>query len=74
MAFGPQAALPLLDALRNEPALRGYHLLPAARADMLERAGERETAFACWHEAATLAPTSREREWLLKKVRALGRP
>ena len=28
----------ILDALASEPALEGYHLLPAARGDMLERA------------------------------------
>jgi len=34
MAFGPEAALELVDDLRAEPALRGYHLLPTVRGDL----------------------------------------
>ena len=68
MAFGPEAALPLLEALAAEPSLRAYHLLPAARADMLARAGRHEAAAQAWREAAALAPSTREREWLLKKI------
>jgi RNA polymerase sigma factor (sigma-70 family) len=70
MAFGPKMALPLLEALSNEPALRNYHLLPAATADMLARAGDPEAAAQAWRAAAALAPSQREREWLL--ARALG--
>ena len=64
MAFGADAALPLLDALAQEPSLRGYHLLPAARAEMLERAGRPLEASAAWREAAALAGSERERAWL----------
>ena len=39
MAFGPEAGLELVDALADEPALRGYHLLPSVRGDLLERLG-----------------------------------
>jgi RNA polymerase sigma-70 factor, ECF subfamily len=39
MAFGPESALELVDALRSEPALRGYHLLPTVRGDLLEKLG-----------------------------------
>ncbi|MBO9579255.1 MAG: RNA polymerase subunit sigma-24, partial [Microbacteriaceae bacterium] len=31
MAFGPEAALERVDALRDEPKLAGYHLLPSVR-------------------------------------------
>jgi predicted RNA polymerase sigma factor len=68
MAFGPRAALPLLDALAGEPGLRDYHWLPAARADMLGRAGEHAAAAQAWQEAAALAPSAREREWLLARA------
>ena len=71
MAFGVDAALPLLDALAGEPALRGYHLLPAARADMLERAGRQSEAAQAWREAANLAGNARERDWLLGRAAAL---
>jgi RNA polymerase sigma factor (sigma-70 family) len=67
MAFGPQQALPILEALAQEPSLRHYHLLPAARADMLERAGRAEEAAAAWRAAAALAGSERERDWLLAR-------
>src|SRR5207249_2987942 len=35
MAYGPAAALPLVDALVAEPTLARYHLLPTVRADLL---------------------------------------
>ena len=38
MADGPAAGLALVDALRDEPALRGYHLLPSVRGDLLAQA------------------------------------
>ncbi len=36
MAFGPQAALEIVNRLREEPALDSYHLLPSVRGDLLE--------------------------------------
>ena len=38
MAFGPEAGLELVEALAEEPALRGYHLLPSVRGELLARA------------------------------------
>jgi predicted RNA polymerase sigma factor len=72
MAFGPRVALPMLEALGAEPGLRNYHLLPAARADMLERDGQGAAAAACWREAAALASSGREREWLLARAQDAG--
>ena len=65
MAYGPAEGLALLDALDEEPALRGYHLLPAARADFLTKLGRHAEAKAAFEEAARLAPTERERDLLL---------
>ena len=42
MAFGPDQALELVDALLAEPALSSYHLLPSVRGDLLARLGRRE--------------------------------
>src|SRR5262249_42495104 len=39
MVHGPEAGLHALDAIQNDPALRGYYLLPATRADLLLRLG-----------------------------------
>jgi RNA polymerase sigma-70 factor (ECF subfamily) len=71
MGFGPAAGLELLDGLDTEPALRGYHLLPAARGELLERLGREEEAAAEFARAATLSGNARERELL--QARAAGR-
>jgi predicted RNA polymerase sigma factor len=39
MAFGPAAGLELVDALLDDPALAGYHLLPSVRGDLLAKLG-----------------------------------
>ena len=44
MAFGPEAGLELVDALASEPALRGYHLLPSVRGDLLAKLGRGDEA------------------------------
>lgn len=37
MAFGPAAGLELVDVLTEEPSLKGYHLLPSVRGDLLAK-------------------------------------
>jgi RNA polymerase sigma-70 factor (ECF subfamily) len=64
MAFGPAAGLELLDGLASEPALDGYHLLPAARGELLERLGREEEASAEFARAAALSGNAREHELL----------
>jgi RNA polymerase sigma-70 factor (ECF subfamily) len=71
MAFGPAAGLELLDGLASEPALDGYHLLPAARGELLERLGRTEEASAEFARAAALSGNARERDLL--QARAEGR-
>jgi len=72
MADGPQAGLAAVDALAGEPALRGYHLLPAVRGDMLERLGRGDEARAEFARAAGLTRNERERELLLARTRPSG--
>jgi predicted RNA polymerase sigma factor len=72
MADGPAAGLAAVDALADEPALRGYHLLPAVRGDMLERLGRGEEARAEFARAAGLTRNERERALLLARTRAGG--
>jgi RNA polymerase sigma factor (sigma-70 family) len=67
MAFGPAAGLELLDGLASDPALEGYHLLPAARGEMLERLGRAEEASAEFERAAFLTRNERERALLLAR-------
>ncbi|MFK0198447.1 RNA polymerase sigma factor [Streptomyces lavendulae] len=71
MAEGPAAALPLVDALAGEPALRSYHLLPSVRGDLLERLGRGPEARAEFERAADLTRNARERDLLLARAATL---
>jgi RNA polymerase sigma-70 factor (ECF subfamily) len=68
---GPQAGLADLDRLAADPALRGYHYLPAARADLLRRSGRLEEAATAYAEAAALAPPGQERAFLERRLAEL---
>jgi RNA polymerase sigma-70 factor, ECF subfamily len=70
MARGPAAGLELLDDLNGTPALRNYHLLPSARADLLEKLGRLEEARAEFERAAFLTQNSRQRDRLLQRAAA----
>ena len=70
MAFGPQAGLDLVDALTAEPSLRGYHLLPTVRGDLLFKLGRLDEARAEFERAAALTRNARERALLLERARA----
>ena len=72
MAFGPQAALDLVDELAGEPALEGYHWLPSVRGDLLVKLGRPEEARAEFERAAFLTQNLREREMLLERVRRVS--
>jgi RNA polymerase sigma-70 factor, ECF subfamily len=70
MAFGPKAALELVDALTSEPALRGYHLLPAVRGDLLAKLGRDDEARLEFDRAASLTQNAHERAVLLERMAA----
>jgi RNA polymerase sigma factor (sigma-70 family) len=70
MAFGPAAGLELADALMSEPSLRGYHLLPSVRGDLLEKLGRSAEARLEFERAAALTRNARERELLLERAAA----
>ena len=74
MAYGPAAALEIVDALRHESRLREYHLLPSVRGDLLERLGRLEEARAEFSHAASLASNARERTLLLERMAACDPP
>ncbi|MGW2270988.1 RNA polymerase sigma factor [Streptomyces yangpuensis] len=71
MADGPAAALPLVDALAEEPALSAYHLLPSVRGDLLERLGRPREARAEFERAASLTRNEQERTLLLRRAARL---
>jgi len=68
MAFGPAAGLELVDALSSEPLLKGYHLLPSVRGDLLAKLGRHDEARAEFERAASLTRNARERELLLDRA------
>jgi predicted RNA polymerase sigma factor len=72
MAFGPEAGLELVDQLTNARELADYHLLPSVRADLLERLGRREEAYAELTRAAGMTDNEQERLLLLKRAAGLA--
>jgi len=73
MAFGPAAGLELVDALISEPSLKGYHLLPSARGDLLAKLGRSDEARTEFERAASLTQNARERHLLLERAAACSR-
>jgi predicted RNA polymerase sigma factor len=73
MAFGPEAALAIVDELVGVPALAGYHLLPTVRGDLLFKLGRREEARAEFERAADLTKNERERAFLRGRAAACER-
>ena len=70
MRSGPAEGLVLVDALADVPALRGYHLLPAVRGDLLHKLGRGAEARAEFLRAADMARNTRERALLLARAEA----
>ncbi|GAA2857811.1 RNA polymerase sigma factor [Microbacterium arabinogalactanolyticum] len=69
MATGPASALRIIDSLIAAGELRGYHLLPATRGELLLRLGRDDEARAEFAAAARLAGNDRERALLEAKAR-----
>ena len=69
MANGPQSAVTLIDELANSGELDGYHLLHAARADMLRRMGANREAAESYEVALGLVSNESERRFLERRLR-----
>ena len=75
MAYGPAAGLEALEPLADEPALRGYHLLPAVRGDLLVKLDRPDEAAREFRRAAEMARNSREQALLRRRAAdAAGSP
>jgi RNA polymerase sigma factor (sigma-70 family) len=70
MASGPQAGLDLVDVLAAEPSLRGYHLLPSVRGDLLMKLGRPDEARAEFERAAALTSNAQERDLSARRARS----
>ncbi|HMO44493.1 MAG TPA: sigma-70 family RNA polymerase sigma factor [Rubrivivax sp.] len=71
MAFGPAAALPLVDALADEPAMQRYHLMHSVRADLLAKLQRSDEARAALERAAELTSNEPERQLLRERLHRL---
>ena len=70
MAVGPAVALELVDALKDLPALKSYHLVPSVRGDLLFRLSRFDEARAEFERAASLTRNAREQEFLRGRAAA----
>ena len=70
MADGMERGLALLETIH----LPGYHLLPAARADLLRRLGRRQDAAAAYREALALVTNEAERRFLERRLAEVTAP
>jgi predicted RNA polymerase sigma factor len=74
MAFGPQAALEIVDTLLEEASLRTYHLLPSVRGDLLFKLSRFDEARTEFERAAALAENGRDRSLLLARAASCQAP
>ena len=72
MVDGPRAALALVDGLAAGGELEGYHLLHAARADLLRRLGSLKEAAKSYAQALTLVTNDAERRFLERRLREVS--
>jgi RNA polymerase sigma-70 factor (ECF subfamily) len=72
MAFGPAAAMEIVDRLVADARLSEYHLLPSVRGDLLEKLGRFQEARNEFTRAAALTENARVRELLLGRAASCG--
>jgi RNA polymerase sigma-70 factor (ECF subfamily) len=68
MAEGAERGLVWIDQLAKRDELAGYHLLAAARADLLRRLGRRAEAAAAYRQALALVHNRAERLYLERRL------
>jgi RNA polymerase sigma-70 factor (ECF subfamily) len=71
---GAAAGLAILDQLSSDPRVQGWHLLPAAKADLLRRLRRVEEAADAYRAALALAPPPAERAFLARRLDELTSP
>jgi RNA polymerase sigma factor (sigma-70 family) len=70
MAFGPAAALEMVDALMQDPQLTNYHWLSSVRADLLAKLGRLNDARTWFERAAGMTHNAQERALLMARAQA----
>jgi RNA polymerase sigma-70 factor, ECF subfamily len=74
MVNGPPSALAIIDALDAANDLDNYHLLHAARADLLRRIGSSAEAAKSYRRALALVTNDSERRFLERRLREVQPP
>ncbi len=74
MADGAQAGLDLIDQLAATDDLANYHLLHAARADLLRRLGSAVESAKSYQRALALVTNDAERRYLERRLREVQSP
>ncbi|MBV9039583.1 MAG: sigma-70 family RNA polymerase sigma factor [Acidimicrobiia bacterium] len=74
MADGPEAGLSIVASIEDAGELRGYHLLPATKADFLRRLGRRGEAVAAYEEALALRASESEQRYLRRRLDEVRSP
>jgi RNA polymerase sigma-70 factor, ECF subfamily len=72
MVDGPRPALAIIDALTESGALGDYHLLHAAKADLLRRLGSSAEAAESYTRALALVTNESERRYLQRRLRQVN--
>lgn len=71
MAQGPSAGLALVDSLAASHHLENYHLLHAAKADLLRRLGDTAAAGKSYRRALELVSNESERRYLERRLESV---
>lgn len=72
MRDGPEAGLNAMAVIQNVADLSGYHLLHAARADLLRRSSRPDEARSAYETALSLVKQEPERRFLQRRLRELA--
>ena len=72
LVHGPRAGLDLLDTLQQDKRMANHHRLLAARAHLLELAGQPAEAAKAYAQAARLSTNAPERRYLATQAKRLG--
>jgi RNA polymerase sigma-70 factor (ECF subfamily) len=74
MAYGPSAGLPLIEEIAATKQLDDFHLLYAARAELLRRLGKHGEASADYRRALSLVTNASERRHLERRLSQVEAP
>ena len=72
MTQGPRAGLAIIEQIAATNELEDFHLLHAARADLLRRVGDHLAAGISYRRAISLVTNATERRYLERRLSQVG--